>query len=413
MLSLLGGLIGIVLGLALAGAEPAVDPVRPSAAVIMLCRWLLAPIGSCSASSRRCAAPGSTRSRRCATSDQDYARGRTSSAGAFERTLEIDGLEPRGPVDQRLPIGLGGLTARRKNAAAVGWNEPHPALPASVVTLISPDLGPIDDIAGCHERLARVYPLHALIVVQVTGRRLRSPRHEGQASVCPIGGSPQVRAAYVEVYAAYVEARAADTQASPTEPQASAAGSQVSAASAQGGAPYVEAGEPYGKVSAPRAQGRAPHIEGRSSCVQDVATGQARGGPGPATLGSGTAPARARGRGHHSAKSERSLGATLRLLASTYAPDAALPRAVARAWLAGRGDKTLTLALAWARENVRLALEEVLERSPHQGTLPGGADTRAWLLLAACEAIAHEPPAAGADRLRALLELTGQEPDLL
>lgn len=113
------------------------------------------------------------------------------------------------------------------------------------------------------------------------------------------------------------------------------------------------------------------------------------------------------------AKSERSLGATLRLLASTYAPDAALPRAVARAWLAGRGDKTLTLALAWARENVRLALEEVLERSPHQGTLPGGVDTRAWLLLAACEAIAHEPPAAGADRLRALLELTGQEPDLL
>ena len=76
------------------------------------------------------------------------------------------------------------------------------------------------------------------------------------------------------------------------------------------------------------------------------------------------------------------MAAALRLLAATYAPDAALPRAIARAWLAGRGDKTLTLALAWARENVRLALEEVLARSPRQGTLPGGADVRAWLLLA-------------------------------
>jgi hypothetical protein len=99
------------------------------------------------------------------------------------------------------------------------------------------------------------------------------------------------------------------------------------------------------------------------------------------------------------------------MLASAYAPGSALPRAVARAWLAACGDKTLTLALAWARENVRLVLEEVLARSPHEGTLPGGADVRAWLILAACEAIAQEPPAAGADRLRALLELTGQEPD--
>ena len=105
------------------------------------------------------------------------------------------------------------------------------------------------------------------------------------------------------------------------------------------------------------------------------------------------------------------MAAALRLLASAYAPGAALPRAVARAWLAARGDKTMTLALAWARENVRLVLEEVLGRSPHEGTLPGGADMRAWLVLAACEAIAHEPPAAGADRLRTLLELTGQEAD--
>ena len=105
------------------------------------------------------------------------------------------------------------------------------------------------------------------------------------------------------------------------------------------------------------------------------------------------------------------MAATLRMLAAAYAPGSALPRAVARAWLATRGDKTQTLALAWARENVRLVVEDVLARSAYEGTLPGGADLRAWLILAACEAIAQEPPAAGADRLRALLELTGQEPD--
>ena len=84
-----------------------------------------------------------------------------------------------------------------------------------------------------------------------------------------------------------------------------------------------------------------------------------------------------------------------------------MPRAVRRAWLAGRGDKTATLALAWAREQVRMALEEILARSrPAVGL---SADTHAWVLLAACEALAHEPPAAVPDRLRALGELTRRE----
>jgi hypothetical protein len=39
--------------------------------------------------------------------------------------------------------------------------------------------------------------------------------------------------------------------------------------------------------------------------------------------------------------------------------------------------------------------------------LPGSPETRARLNLAACEAIALEPPAAVADRLRGLLELNG------
>ena len=75
-----------------------------------------------------------------------------------------------------------------------------------------------------------------------------------------------------------------------------------------------------------------------------------------------------------------------------------------RASLAGRGDKTKMLALAWAREQVRMALEEILIGSRTGVGL--AAETHAWVLLAACEALAHEPPSAVADRRRALAELT-------
>ena len=97
-------------------------------------------------------------------------------------------------------------------------------------------------------------------------------------------------------------------------------------------------------------------------------------------------------------------------LGGAHGPDAPLPRALAQAWLRGRNDKTAALALAWAREQVRLALEERLIRAPARGAAAADPATRAWLLLAAAESIAHEPPAAVADRLRALLELTGQAP---
>ncbi len=103
--------------------------------------------------------------------------------------------------------------------------------------------------------------------------------------------------------------------------------------------------------------------------------------------------------------------AALRALAAAYAPDAPLPRAMAQAWLVSHGDKTARLALAWARERVRLTLEEILARTPARGALPGHAETRSWLILAAGEAIALEPPSAVADRLRALLELNGYAAD--
>jgi hypothetical protein len=101
------------------------------------------------------------------------------------------------------------------------------------------------------------------------------------------------------------------------------------------------------------------------------------------------------------------VAAALRVLAAAHAPEAPLPRAMAQAWLRGGEDKTAALALAWAREQVRLALEERLLRAPARGAVAADPATRAWLLLAAAESIAREPPGAAADRLRALLELTG------
>ncbi len=104
------------------------------------------------------------------------------------------------------------------------------------------------------------------------------------------------------------------------------------------------------------------------------------------------------------------LPAAVRALAAAYAPDGDLPAAVHRAWLAARTDKTAALALAWAREQLRLGLQSVIEATPPsaRGVLGLPAETLAWLLLAACESLAHEPPSAAADRLRLLLQLTGR-----
>ena len=89
-------------------------------------------------------------------------------------------------------------------------------------------------------------------------------------------------------------------------------------------------------------------------------------------------------------------------------PGSELPREVFNAWIKTRQEKTALLALSWAREQVRLSLEETLVRSsrgrPPLGVAPA---TLAWLLLAACEAMAYEPPSAVADRLRTVLELSG------
>jgi hypothetical protein len=90
---------------------------------------------------------------------------------------------------------------------------------------------------------------------------------------------------------------------------------------------------------------------------------------------------------------------------------AALDRAIARLTdgrTAGHeADKARRLAVAWAREQVRLALEEVIARAAAEGRarsdLP--ADTLAWILLAAADALIYEPADAAADRILALRAL--------
>jgi hypothetical protein len=105
------------------------------------------------------------------------------------------------------------------------------------------------------------------------------------------------------------------------------------------------------------------------------------------------------------------LAAAVEKLAAAWAPGAALPRDVAQAFLRSRGDKTSALALAWAREQVRLALAEIVAAAPKpgRGRIQAAPDTLAWLLLAACESIAHEPPSAVAERVSAILELSGHD----
>ena len=70
----------------------------------------------------------------------------------------------------------------------------------------------------------------------------------------------------------------------------------------------------------------------------------------------------------------------------------------------GRADKARRLALAWAREQVRLAFTEVLERATAAGAVRRDVPVAmlAWLVLAACETLAQEAPDAVPDRLAAL-----------
>jgi hypothetical protein len=98
------------------------------------------------------------------------------------------------------------------------------------------------------------------------------------------------------------------------------------------------------------------------------------------------------------------LAATIERVAAAYAEGMPLVRALHEDLLREDEDKTARLALAWAREQVRLAFLDLLQRARTAGRLRADVDveTLAWLWLAACEALAHEPPGAVPDRVHAL-----------
>jgi hypothetical protein len=70
-------------------------------------------------------------------------------------------------------------------------------------------------------------------------------------------------------------------------------------------------------------------------------------------------------------------------------------------------DETRVLSLGWAREQLRLALEEVISALGTTGAVRTDipAATLAWLLLSACEAIALEAPGDIDDRIDVLLRI--------
>jgi hypothetical protein len=96
--------------------------------------------------------------------------------------------------------------------------------------------------------------------------------------------------------------------------------------------------------------------------------------------------------------------ALVEAMATAYAPDAPLAKALRKDWLRTQGDKAAHLAIGWAREQIRVALAEALERARSARAVRADVDldVLAWLWLAACEAIAHEPPSAVGDRAETL-----------
>ncbi|HYE93451.1 MAG TPA: hypothetical protein VEA38_20630 [Terriglobales bacterium] len=98
------------------------------------------------------------------------------------------------------------------------------------------------------------------------------------------------------------------------------------------------------------------------------------------------------------------LHALIETVFAAYGAETPLAAALREDWLRGRGDKTARLALGWAREQVRLALLDGLTRGRAARVVrrDGDLETLAWLWLAACEALAHDVPAAAPDRVQAL-----------
>ena len=101
----------------------------------------------------------------------------------------------------------------------------------------------------------------------------------------------------------------------------------------------------------------------------------------------------------------------LEILLGACSADGRLAPLLLDAWGRTRGDKRAALALGWAREQLRLAVEEVMAREAKASRLRAGIplDALAWLVLTAAEAAVHEPPTNAADRLEALVAVTAEQ----
>ena len=104
-----------------------------------------------------------------------------------------------------------------------------------------------------------------------------------------------------------------------------------------------------------------------------------------------------------------SLRAAVEALLTAYAADGALAAALIEARRLARTDKRAALALAWAREQARLAIEDVLAREAKADRVRavGPLDALAWLVLVAAESLVHEPAGVAVDRAETLLALVG------
>jgi len=99
------------------------------------------------------------------------------------------------------------------------------------------------------------------------------------------------------------------------------------------------------------------------------------------------------------------LAAAVEHLAEVWRPESALPAAVFDAWRAARTDDGRRLSLAFARAQVTLGLQEILEAGLKTGQVRDDVapDALAGLLLAGCESLVHGGD--GAERTRLLLAL--------
>ncbi len=105
--------------------------------------------------------------------------------------------------------------------------------------------------------------------------------------------------------------------------------------------------------------------------------------------------------------SATSLRAAVEILLSACGSGGALAGALLEAWRVARTDKRAALALAWAREHVKLAIIELLLREAKADRLRTDLpiDALAWAFLVGAEAAVHELSGSPTDRVDALLAL--------